>query len=227
MSPAQAPPQLYIITDRRSTGGRPLPEVVQSALSVLPKGARARRGVPRVAVQLRERDLEGGSLFVLAKQLRAITRAAGAQLYVNDRIDVAVAAGADGVHLGWGSLSIDDARVIAPGLAVALSTHSRLEAESAAQRGASFVVFGPVFETPSKAGLLAPQGLTGLADVATSSVPVLALGGVDAQNGRDCLAAGADGLACIRTVMAAADPAAAMQSLLSCFERVSTRAASV
>jgi thiamine-phosphate pyrophosphorylase len=207
-------PWLYIITDRRNTGGRSLIEVVAQALS----GAGAAPG--RVAVQLREKDLGGRALFELARALRGVTAAAGAPLFVNDRIDVALAAGADGVHLGGGSLGAAQARRIAPGLHVAASTHNEAEVTAAAAAGVDFVVFGPVFETPSKPGAVALTGLDGLARACRHGVPVLALGGIQPENAHACLTAGAAGLASIHSVISATNSAQRVSAFLACKTRV-------
>lgn len=221
--PSSGPPEILIITDRTATAGRPLVEVIERALAALPKTARARRNLPRVAVQLRDKDLPGAPLFDLAVKLRAVTRKLGVELWVNDRVDVAAAAGADGVHLGAGALGVDDVRAVAGTLAIGVSTHDADEVSAAAAKGARFVVFGPVFDTMSKPGA-SPRGLDGLAGVVALGVPVLALGGVDAGNARACLGAGAAGVACIRAVLAAPDPAVALSGLVACFGRVSVRA---
>jgi thiamine-phosphate pyrophosphorylase len=200
-------PRLYLITDRRATGGRPLVDVVAAALAAA--GGRAHE----VAVQLREKDLEARALFELARALRAVTAAAGARLFVNDRIDVALAAGADGVHLTERSVRVIDVHPLAPSLAVGVSTHTRAQVEGAAREGADFVVFGPVFETPSKPGT--SVGLASLSDVCRIGIPVVALGGIDATNARECLNAGARGVACIRSVMSATELHRRVSSLLA------------
>jgi thiamine-phosphate pyrophosphorylase len=202
-------PRLYLITDRRATpGGRPLVEVVEEAL----QGA---RGSPhRVAVQLREKDLAGRDLLILARALRRVTAAAGAWLFVNDRIDVALAAGADGVHLGGGSLSPADVRAIAPRLAIGISTHHEAEVAAAAAAGVDFVVFGPIWQTPGKPG--PPTGLPALARVCGLGVPVIALGGIHPDNAQTCLEIGAAGVACIRSVIAATNSAARVSAFLAC-----------
>ena len=143
------PPRLYIVTDRAATGNRPLVEVLARAL-----GGIAGSGLAPgdVAVQLREKDLDGRALVELARPLRDVTAAAGVALYVNDRIDVALAVGADGVHLGGTSLSPADVRVLAPALAIAVSAHRIADVEAGAGQ-ASFAVFGPIRDTPSKRAL--------------------------------------------------------------------------
>jgi thiamine-phosphate pyrophosphorylase len=202
-------PRLYIITDRAATGGRPLVDVVERALAGI-----AGSGLPpgEVAVQLREKDLGGRALTELAQALRATTAAAGARLFINDRIDVALASGADGVHLGGTSVTPADARAVAPRLALALSTHRAGELREAGDL-IDFAVFGPVRDTPSKRAYGPPLGLAPLAEAASVGPPVLALGGIGPGDVADVAAAGARGVACIRTVMAASDPAAAVRAL--------------
>jgi thiamine-phosphate pyrophosphorylase len=206
-------PRLYIITDRQATGGRALVDVVAAALA----GARGRRDV---AVQVREKDLGGRALLELTRALRAVTAAAGAQLFVNDRVDVALAAGADGVHLGGSSLSIADVRAVAPQLRVAVSTHTRDEVAAAAQARADFVVFGPVFATPSKPNFVV--GLAQLAQVVALGIPVVALGGIDEKNAHSCTIVGASGVACIRSVMGTTKLPETVSKLLACVDGVQT-----
>jgi thiamine-phosphate pyrophosphorylase len=211
MAPA---PRLYLITDRTATGGRPLVDVVAAAL----EGARGR--AHEVAVQLREKDLGGRALLDLARALRAVTAAAGVQLYINDRVDVALAVGADGVHLGGRSLAPADVRAVAPRLRIGVSTHSRAEVEAALAARADFAVFGPVFATPSKPGC--HTGLGPLKEVSAMALPVVALGGVDVNNARSCIVAGAVGVACIRSVMAATKLPETVSSLLACVGSIET-----
>lgn len=208
-------PRVYLITDRRAPLERPLTEVVAAALAGAPRGADGRSPV---AVQLREKDMSGADLLELAKRLRAITAAARAPLFINDRVDVALACDADGVHLPSGGLLPADVRRVAPHLAIAASTHS--SAEISIAREADFVVFGPVFATPSKARFGPPKGLGALVEAverAGPTLPVLALGGVDLANVAECRASGAAGIACIRSVLCASDPAQQIAMFLRCF----------
>lgn len=169
----------------------------------------------KVAVQLRERDLEGHALVDLAGALRATTAAAGVRLFINDRVDVALAVGADGVHLGGTSLAPAEARAIAPALALAVSTHGLTDVRAALDDPArvAFAVFGPIRETPSKRSYGPPLGIGALTEAARVDLPLLALGGVDAADVPEVIAAGAYGLACVRPVMAAKAPAEAVRAL--------------
>jgi thiamine-phosphate pyrophosphorylase len=211
---ADAVPRLYLVTDRRATAGRPLVEVVRAALAAVPAEARG-----AVAVQLREKDLEGRALLALARDLRDVTRAAGAGLFVNDRVDVALAAGADGVHLGARSLAAAEVARVAPWLGIAVSTHTRAEVAAAARvAGVRFAVFGPVWDTPLKAPYGPPVGVEALRDAARAgALPLLALGGVTPERAAVAVAAGAAGVACIRAVIAAPDPGAAVFRLLGAY----------
>lgn len=196
---------LYLITDRMQTAGRSLPAVVADAL----------RGGLR-AVQLREKDLTAGQLFELAWELRRITREFGARLLINDRIDVALAVAADGVHLGKAGLPVAVARRIlgSAGL-IGYSAHSTDEAVRAQRDGADFVTLGPVYHTPSKALYGEPLGLNALTEAAgVVAIPVFALGGVKQSSVAEVLSAGAQGVALISAIMAAPDPALETESLL-------------
>ncbi|MBX3027307.1 thiamine phosphate synthase [bacterium] len=196
---------LYLVTDRMQTRGRPLLDVVTAAL----------RGCVG-AVQVRERDLATRPLLALATALRGATRAAGAALLINDRVDVALACDADGVHLPGHSFAVAEARaLLGPRRLIGVSTHHPDEIAAAAAAGADFAVFGPIFATPSKAAFGPPLGLAALAAArgAAPALPLLAIGGVDATNAAAVRAAGADGIAVIRALLAADDPAAAAAAL--------------
>jgi thiamine-phosphate pyrophosphorylase len=197
---------LYVITDRQQSGGRPLLTVVEAAL----------RGGAR-AFQLREKDLQPRDLYPLALRMRQLTQAYGARLLINDRLDVALAVNADGVHLTTASLPASVARrLLGPDRLLGVSTHSLAEAQAAAEEGADFVVFGPVFFTPSKAPYGQPIGVDALRAVrAALGLPILAIGGIKKANLDQVIAAGADGIAVISAVISADDPAAATQDLLA------------
>jgi thiamine-phosphate pyrophosphorylase len=198
--------ELYVVTDRQLTGGRPLRLVVEAALC---GGARA--------FQLREKDLSPRELYPLALEMRQLTQAYGARLLINDRVDVALAVDADGVHLTTTSLPASIARrVLGPGRLIGVSTHTLAEAQAAAEEGADFLVFGPVFFTPSKAPYGEPVGLDALRAVRVAvRSPILAIGGIKKANLDQVLAAGADGIAVISAIISADDPTAASQDLLA------------
>jgi thiamine-phosphate pyrophosphorylase len=169
-------------------------------------------GLP--AVQLREKDLPGRPLLALAERLRRATADRGALLFVNDRLDVALAVGADGVHLGERSFPADVARrMLPPGMRIGCSTHTPADAAACE---ADFCFFGPVFATPSKAAFGAPHGCARLGEaVRGARVPVVGIGGIDAENVGSVLAAGAHGAAVIRAILTAPDPAHATRALLA------------
>jgi thiamine-phosphate pyrophosphorylase len=205
MSVRERVPRLVLVTDRHATGGRDLVAVVAAAL-----------GAGLGAVQLREKDLSGRELFALAEALRRATERAGAQLFVNERVDVALAVGADGVHLGAGAMPVEVVRGLLPaGALVGVSTHAPAEVAAAAAVGADLAFFGPVRATPSKAAWGPPQGEARLAEaVRAAPIPVLAIGGLDADAVPAIRATGATGVAVIRAILAAPDPAAATRALL-------------
>lgn len=195
---------LYLISDRHQTGGRPLVSVVRQALE---GGARA--------LQLREKDLSGRELFVMAAELRRITREYGARLLINGRPDIALAVEADGVHLGKDGLPVAAARrLLGPQHLIGYSAHAVGEAARAEKDGADFVTLGPVYFTPSKRGYGEPLGPEALRTAgAALSIPVFALGGIKQDNIAEVMAAGAGGIALISAIIAAPDPQAAAASL--------------
>ncbi|WP_305043515.1 thiamine phosphate synthase [Geoalkalibacter sp.] len=196
---------LYLITDRQALPpGRRLEEVVAAA---------CRGGVG--AVQLREKDLGARELYPLACRLRDLTAACGARLLINDRIDLALAVEADGVHLGGQSLPTAVVRhLLGPARLIGVSTHHPDEIRAAHHNGADFVTFGPVYATPSKAAFGPPQGLVALrAACRAAPLPVFALGGITAERVPAVRAAGARGIALIRAILGAVDAQQAARSL--------------
>ncbi len=152
-------------------------------------------------VQIREKSLPARVLFELVARAAEITRGSKTRLLVNDRSDIARAAGADGVHLTTQSLPVEVVRnICGVDFLIGVSTHSLDEARAAHDAGADFVVFGPVFETESKRSYGAPQGLEKLRDVtrALGEFPVVAIGGITLDNVDACFDAGSRGVAAIR-----------------------------
>ncbi len=166
-------------------------------------------------MQLRERDLTTRALLALAEQLRELTRRCGAALLINDRIDVALACDADGVHVPARSFSIADARaLLGRTRLIGVSAHAAEDVAAATAAGADFAVLGPIYDTPSKRAYGAPLGPAVLAAARANALPLFAIGGIDRARVAAVRAHGADGVAVIRAVLAAADPAAAAAALL-------------
>ena len=155
-------------------------------------------------------------MFELAVELRQLTREYGAKLLINDRIDIALAVAADGVHLGKAGLPLPEARrILGSELLIGYSAHSADEALQAQSGGADFVTLGPVYQTPSKTQYGEALGLSALAEAArVLTIPVFALGGVKLSSIAEVLSAGAQGAALISAIMAAPNPALETESLL-------------
>ena len=195
------PPQLYYITDRRQFPG----DAQEQERRLLEKIAEcAAAGVD--LIQLREKDLGAGALEALAIKAMAALTGSRTRLLINSRTDVALACGADGVHLPANDLAASDVRAVFARAGVSepvigVSTHSAAEVARAEAHGANFAVFGPVFE---KSGSANREGLEQLRQVchrteaAQPPMPVLALGGITLENARLCMEAGAAGVAAIR-----------------------------
>ena len=189
---------LCLVTDRTQTRGRELAAVVGECLAA---------GLP--AVQVREKDLGAADLAFLCRRLLAPARDAGAMLVVNDRVDVALAVGADAVQRTHTSLAVDDIRAVAGRrLRIGVSVHSLEDAVDAELKGADWVTYGPVYETPSKRPYGAPQGPERLATVARGlRIPVVAIGGITPERVKEVRQAGARGVAVISAILAADSPA--------------------
>lgn len=152
-------------------------------------------------VQIREKDSTARMLFELASRAAALARGSETRVVVNDRADIARAAGCDGVHLTTRSLEASVVRrAFGEDFLIGVSAHTLDEARAAREGGADFAVFGPVFDTPSKRAYGPPVGLEALEEAARalSPFPLVALGGVDETNAGECIAAGAEGVAAIR-----------------------------
>jgi thiamine-phosphate pyrophosphorylase len=196
--------KLCLVTDRSGTRGRDLVEVVAACLAA---------GLP--AVQVREKDLSAADLAALCRRILALRPAPF--LIVNDRVDVAVAVGAGGVQRTHASLSVADLRAVADRrVRVGASVHALDEARDAAAQGADWIVFGPVYDTPSKRRYGAPQGLAELERVAAAvPIPVIAIGGITPDRVGEVRRAGAHGVAAISAILFADDPGAATKRFLA------------
>ena len=198
MSPAPKTPIICYVTDRKSLAeGDNGADVIGRIRATIAAGVDW--------VQIREKVLSGRELLGLVRE--AVAAGGGARVIVNDRLDMALAAGAAGVHLGRESLGARD--VVrwckssggnAPAdFLVGVSCHSLADAREAESAGAAYIFFGPVFDTPSKRGMGEPQGVARLEEICRSvAIRVLAIGGVNEQNAGDCIRAGAAGIAAIR-----------------------------
>jgi len=200
-----SPPRVYLVTD--PSAGPGLLACAAAALAGLPPGV--------VAVQLRARGATGRELLATARALREVVASAGQLLLVNDRVDVALASGADGVHLPAAGIPAGDARaLLGPGRLIGVSCHSAEDVARNRAAGADFATFGPIFDTPSKRPYGAPVGLGRLREAAALGLPLLGLGGIDPSNAPSVAAAGAHGVAAIRAWLESPDPAAVVRALL-------------
>ncbi len=177
-------------------------------------------------IQIREKQMPTRALLELVRQAVARKAVGETKIIVNDRVDVALAAGADGVHLGGSSMPVADVAgwlrrerkrlTLANDFLVGASCHSLEETQQAERDGASYVIFGPMFATPSKAQYGAAQGVERLQEVcAAVRIPVLAIGGIDVNNAVECFRAGAVGIAAIRLFQEAADMPEVVRQLRS------------
>jgi thiamine-phosphate pyrophosphorylase len=197
--------RLIVVTDADCGAGRDVADVVRAAL---------RGGAP--AIQLRMKDASARETAALARALLAETRAAGALLFVNDRVDVALAVGADGAHVGQDDLPAAAARAITPpGFLIGVSAETVDLALQAQADGADYVGVGPVYATGSKADAGEAVGLERIGEVAAAvRIPVVGIGGIAVGNAAGVIHAGAAGVAVISAVMRAGDPEAAVRALL-------------
>jgi thiamine-phosphate pyrophosphorylase len=187
--------KLYLITDRKITT-MSLPAAVRLALQ---------GGVQ--AIQVREKDLPVREILAIAQELRRITRESNAKLFINDRVDVAVAVEADGVHLGHQSMPSEAVRkIVGKKMLIGVSTHSLAEAVKAEEAGADFITLGPIFVTPSKMQYGEPLGVESIGIVKKHiRIPVFGLGGIRNAKIVQVMQAGADGIAMISAIFAADD----------------------
>lgn len=197
--------RVCVLTDERLSRGRSVLETVAGALA---GGCRA--------IQLRGKDWPGRRLYEAGRALRQPTREAGALLFVDDRLDVALAVEADGVHLGQDDLPLAAARSLAPRpFLIGVSAATPEEARDAEHAGADYLGVGSVFATATKADAGSPIGTAGLGAVARATrLPVVGIGGITAANAPQVIAAGAAGVAVVSAVVAARDIEAATRQLI-------------
>ena len=197
MSLELTPPIIYLISSGKTTAKTtPNSHEFSDILRLVESAVAANVSL----IQIREKSLTARVLYELTSSAAIITRNSATRLLVNDRFDVALGAGADGVHLTSRSMEADVVRLICgPEFLIGVSTHSLSEARIARDGRADFVLFGPVFETESKRTYGAPQGLLKLQEVCSSlrGFPVIAIGGIQVDRVADCLRAGAEGFGAI------------------------------
>jgi thiamine-phosphate pyrophosphorylase len=197
-------PSLYVILDRAAAGGRDLVDILDATIA---GGCRM--------VQFREKEWPSGRLLPVAERLRARCRAAGVTFIVNDRIDLALALAADGVHLGQDDMPPRLARpLLRAGMLLGLSTHSVEQARAAQAAGADYVAVGAMFPTATKPDfeLVGPDLVRKLRDEIRA--PLVGIGGITPENVGDVIRAGAAGVSVISAVCAAADPERATRRFL-------------
>ena len=195
---------LYLVTDRGLSRGRATAEIVREAVA---GGA--------TCVQLREKHGSSREFLEEAQAVQAVLRGTGVPLIINDRVDIALAIGAEGVHLGQQDLPIAAARRLGPpGWLIGISAESLEDAVQAEEEGADYIGVSPVFATPTKADTAPPLGLEGLRAIrAAVKIPLVAIGGMHAGNARDVIRAGADWLAVVSAIVAADSPREAARAL--------------
>jgi thiamine-phosphate pyrophosphorylase len=166
-------------------------------------------------VQLRDKHSPTRELIAEARRLMALLRPAGIPLIINDRLDVALAVQADGVHLGQQDMDIADARLLAgPAMIIGISVESLADAVRAEHQGADYLGISPVFATPTKTDTAAPLGLEGVARIRRAvALPLVGIGGIKADNAAAVIAAGADGVAVVSAIVAADCPRTAAAEL--------------
>jgi len=200
---------LYLVTDRGLARGRSITDVVRAAIA---GGA--------TVVQLREKDCNTREMIELARTLLAITQLAGVPLIINDRVDVAMAVDADGVHVGQEDMPASIARqLVGSDKILGVTASNPDEARQAIADGADYIGCNAVFYTPTKTDTGQPLGVEGFRRLAQSvSVPVIAIGGIKADNAGELIRAGAAGVAVVSAIMAADDPEAAARALRTVVE---------
>lgn len=198
--------RLYLVTDAALSRGRPLDAVVAAAV---------RGGV--TCVQLREKSLPTREFVARAQALKALLAPLAIPLVINDRIDVALACEADGVHLGQSDMPVELVRRLLPArVFIGLSVETEQDITRAASLPVDYLGVSPVFATPTKTDTLSPWGLPGLQRARRqTALPLVAIGGIHAANAVDVVRAGADGLAVVSAICAADDPARAAAELLA------------
>ncbi len=197
--------RLYVITDAGLARGRSHQEVIEATIL---GGA--------TIVQYRAKDVSTRQMVTEAQVLRELTRRAGVPFIVNDRVDVALAVDADGVHIGQDDMPVALARKLIGDRLLGVSAHSLSEAVQAVQDGADYLGVGPVFATPTKPDAAPPIGIDGLTTIRRQiSIPIVAIGGINQTNAAEVIRTGVEGIAVVSAVVAAEDVAAAARQLIA------------
>lgn len=200
---------VYLVTDRPLCLDRPLTSIVADAV---------RAGI--ACVQLREKNASTRDFLNQALALKPMLASAGIPLIINDRVDIALAANADGVHLGQSDMPYAAARkLLGPDAVIGLSVETWTDVEAAQDLDVNYLGVSPIFATPTKTDTQAPWGLEGLTRIrAFSRHSLVAIGGLNAANAPDIIQAGADAVAVVSAICSAEDPFAATRSLVYCFD---------
>lgn len=195
---------LYLVTDRGLARGRPTLDIVKAAV---------RGGV--TCVQLREKDCSTMEFIEQALSIKDNLSARGIPLIINDRLDVAQAVKADGIHLGQTDMPLDMARaIVGDSMIIGISAESLEDAVEAEKGGADYLGVSPIYATPTKTDTAPPLGLEGLRQIRTAvKIPLVGIGGLNHENAADVIRNGADGVAVVSAIVAAEDPAAAAAEL--------------
>ena len=205
--------KLYLVTDRDLSLGRPLEEIVSEAVA---------GGV--TMVQLREKDAATGEFVELGRRLMSLLKPLGVSLIINDRVDVALAVDADGVHIGQSDMSYADARrLLGPEKIIGLSVENFEDLESANKLDVDYIGISPVYGTPTKTDTAEPFGLEGLKEAVRLSLhPTVAIGGMNVATAGEVIAAGADGIAVVSAICSAAsarDAAAELATIIKQYQQ--------
>ena len=201
---------LYLVTDRSLSRGRSTADIVRAAVA---GGA--------TCVQLREKSCGTREFLDEARAVHALLAGTGVPLVINDRVDVALAVGAEGVHLGQTDMPLADARrLTGPGMIIGVSAECVEDAVRAQAEGADYVGVSPVFSTPTKTDTAPPLGLDGIRAIrAAVSLPLVGIGGIGPANAADVIRAGCDGIAVVSAIVSAADPRGAAAELATIIQR--------
>jgi thiamine-phosphate pyrophosphorylase len=206
MKPKSVDYSLYLVTDRGLAGGRPTPEIVRAAVA---------GGV--TCVQLREKTCSTREFIDEALAVRDFLKARGIPLIINDRVDVALAVAADGVHLGQTDMPLSTARrITGDDMVIGISVESVRDAVEAEEGGADYLGVSPIFGTPTKTDTAPPLGLDGLRAIRRAvRLPLVGIGGLNARNAAEVIRHGADGVAVVSAIVAAEAPELAARELLT------------